>query len=290
MKTFYGIKEKEQWSSKEGILDEKTFVKNKSDFNNLKIDFFVEGDEVFCKEDGEYYYYSASETKDTTTSYFHKTISEYINTYYRVGSYFITEDDSDPNTLFGGSWQKLQEGQYPIVAGELIPADLDTTQNHMNLTVTPQPKKLTDGEITINETTLSLSQIPSHKHDATITGGAHSHSSSVSITSAGGHTHTWSDYYNYNTVLLTKGSAVGGWQNNSSTRTSNSISHSHSISLTNAAASLSISNITYPSIGGGGGHTHTPTLTDTVFKAESSDITTQVRPRAYCVNIWLRIS
>lgn len=289
MKKFYGIKEKEQWSSKEGILDEKSFVKNKSDFNNLKTDFFVEGDEIFCKEDGEYYYYSASETKDTITGYFHKSIDIYINTYYRVGSYFITEDNSDPNSLFGGTWEKLQEGQYPIIAGELIPANLDTTTNHLNLSVTPEPKKITAGAITIDGTSLSLSQLPSHKHNATITGGSHQHSTTASTSANGSHSHTWSDYYNYDSVVLQKGSSSGGWQNTSTTQTSNSYTHSHTITISNASANVNITSKTEPSQGGGATHTHTPTLTDTEYVTESADITTQVRPKAYCVNIWRRI-
>ena len=75
---------------------------------------------------------------------------------YPVGSIYLSINSTNPSTLFGGTWQRI-DGYY-LYAGP------DSTLNQ------------TGGSWTTGSTTLSIEQIPSHSHNVAVTSsGAHSH-------------------------------------------------------------------------------------------------------------------
>lgn len=67
----------------------------------------------------------------------------YPNAYYKVGDVFITTNEENPATRFGGTWQKLPDETYLMTAS------------------TKYKVKSTGGE---NQHTLTVNEIPSHQH------------------------------------------------------------------------------------------------------------------------------
>ena len=85
------------------------------------------------------------------------TQSEVFNFIYPIGSIYMSLNNTNPSTLFGGTWEAIQD-RFLLGAGN-------------NYAVSA-----TGGETTV---TLNANQIPSH-----------SHSFSATTTGAGGHSHT----------------------------------------------------------------------------------------------------
>lgn len=67
----------------------------------------------------------------------------YPNAYYKVGDIFITTNEENPADRFGGTWEKLPDETFLMTSSS-------------NYAV-----KSTGGE---NEHTLTINEIPSHKH------------------------------------------------------------------------------------------------------------------------------
>lgn len=135
---------------------------------------------------------------------------------YPVHSLYISFNNTDPGTLFGGKWEALPEGYFLIGAGTAYPAGS------------------TGGEKTH---TLTVSEMPSHTHSgSTDTDGSHYHGSGWGEhTSTGNPAQGW-----YNTSNSQFGSRGGVDYDNSQTRTTSGGSHTHSATIDNA--------------GGGGAH------------------------------------
>ena len=86
---------------------------------------------------------------------------------YPVNSVYMSFDDTDPSTIFGGTWERVQ-GKFLLGASDSY--NLGTT----------------GGEATH---TLSVNEMPTHNHTASST-SAGSHSHTATVQSSGDHTHT----------------------------------------------------------------------------------------------------
>lgn len=80
--------------------------------------------------------------------------SNILNSCYPKGSIYMSMDSTSPSTLFGGTWQALDEGRVLIGCNDSYPA------------------KSTGGEFTH---TLTTAEMPSHTHTMDIA-GEHTHS------------------------------------------------------------------------------------------------------------------
>ncbi len=90
---------------------------------------------------------------------------------YPVGSVYLSTSNTDPGSLFGGTWQRFGQGRVLVGVNES-----DSSFN--------QPQK-TGGEKTH---TLTTSEMPKHTHaGSTASAGSHNHSASSG--SAGAHSH-----------------------------------------------------------------------------------------------------
>ena len=228
----------------------------------------------------------------------------YFVPYFPVGSIYISVTNTNPSTIFGGTWERIQ-GKF------LIGAD-DSTYK---LGATGGSSSHTHTNSSTGSTTLTANQIPSHTHSV----GAHSHglnshthtyaksnstteSHTLTVSEMPSHTHShrvvkqyWSDLYNRDALgeLPSAVNAQGynqGWSsytggaNCANQSTGGGKGHTHSISTTSTntgAASGSTANssaFNTGATGGGTGHTHTMSAT-----GSSSNI-----PPYLSVYIWKR--
>lgn len=157
-----------------------------------------------------------------------------FNQIYPVGSIYMSMNPTDPGTLFGGTWQALNEGRVLIGANATYAAGS------------------TGGEATH---TLTTNEMPAHTHTgSTASAGSHTHTGSTS--SAGSHSHnsgvTDDVYHSFVQYTSYKNSSKYSFMNETShavnyqSTTSSGGSHSHSMSLNSA-----------------GSHTHTMNLNNT---------------------------
>lgn len=147
---------------------------------------------------------------------------------YPIGSIYMSTNSTDPGTLFGGTWQALNEGRVLIGASASHPA----------------------GETGGEEThTLTTREMPSHSHSgSTDSAGSHSHSGSA--TSSGDHKHsiTYGSGEQYSTMPQYDYYGTS----RSTMYTSSAGSHSHSVSIdSNGSHSHTV---TINSTGGGQAH------------------------------------
>ena len=98
--------------------------------------------------------------------------SEFLDLFYPVGSYYETSNSSfNPNTVWGGTWVLEAEGKVHVSAGSTY--TINSTGGAATRSYTPAGS--------VNNTTLSASQMPYHNHsiDAKTTAAAdisHTHS------------------------------------------------------------------------------------------------------------------
>lgn len=214
-------------------------------------------------------------------------------TIHPVGSVYMTFDSVNPSTLFGGTWEKIED-KFLLGSGtNAIGAE--------------------GGE---SEHTLTVAEMPSHTHNATISnGGEHNHpvtiksngnhTHTVTVASAGNHSHTPSktEYYftlNKNLddeaagdivarrknnlgsnggyyVMTTKGD-IDDLQNCATTSTDGAHTHNTTVSTTGAHTHET-------TVGGASAHTHTATVTSTGQGSSHNNM-----PPYLVVNIWRRIA
>ncbi len=193
-----------------------------------------------------------------------------INKVYPVGSIYISYSATNPQTLFGGTWEIFGKGQTLV--------GIDTTQTEFNslgksggaksISYTPSG--------TIGSTGLTVSQIPSHTHSISHTHTTpQTNTSTMSLTaqSAGAHTHTYSS-------VNTAPSNPMGWVNDgvqwaynlhSGYKTSESGAHTHSVTGTVTVPAMTTNSISTSTSGAAGkgttsdGHTHSFTGTATTL-------------------------
>lgn len=104
-----------------------------------------------------------------------KTLDKLFDLVYPVGSVYMSTNSTSPETLFGGSWTKIQ-GRFLWATGD-----------------TPM---VTGGSRTTDGTALTINQIPSHYHTL--------HGNSNVYSSAG------SGYWHYQSAI--EGYASGSWK------------------------------------------------------------------------------
>lgn len=215
---------------------------------------------------------------------------------YPIGSIYMSINDVDPATIFGGTWEKIADGTFLMASGN----------THAVGT--------TGGEA---EHTLSVDEMPSHNHSGSLSGataasaGSHSHSGSLSgsMGDAGTHSHergtmdiTGSFYNKKN--CYDDSSASGAitrsrgnnfeWQgtnsqnqdytvfnfkaaNNWTGKTSSTGSHSHSLS----GVKVSVSS--------GGSHTHSVSGSVSIGSTGGGNAHNNLPPYL-AVNIWKRVA
>lgn len=198
---------------------------------------------------------------------------EILNHAYPIGSIYISINDTNPATLFGGTWERFGKGK------TLISVDEDDTDF--------EEAQKTGGE---KEHTLSYAEMPmhnhmaytasagahshtgrtdangTHNHDATTeSGGAHTHTATTA--SAGSHSHTGTaasagahtHYFDYRDVYRIdargRGGIGSGYGTGNFYRTSSAGAHTHSVTTVSAGAHTHTT-----TIASGGTHTHTTTI------------------------------
>ena len=125
---------------------------------------------------------------------------------YPVGSYFISDNNTNPGTIFGGTWTRIQD-KVLVAAGSTYSAG--STGGNGTLTYTPAG---TNSGGAVGNTTLTIDQIPSHTHATQGTDAGHSFSiNNVTIgSSVLNFQYGSSIAYGTNLGSLVTGSAGGG--------------------------------------------------------------------------------
>lgn len=196
-----------------------------------------------------------------------------LNHAYPIGSIYISINDTNPSTLFGGTWERFGKGKTLISVDE-DDADFEEAQK-------------TGGE---KEHTLSYTEMPmhnhmayaasagahshtgrtdangTHNHDATTeSGGAHTHTATTA--SAGSHRHTGTaasagahtHYFDYRDVYgidaRGRGGIGSGYGTGNFYKTSSAGAHTHSVTTVSAGAHTHTT-----TIASGGAHMHTTTI------------------------------
>ena len=76
-----------------------------------------------------------------------------LDTFYQVGKVYISVDNVDPSTLFGGTWERIP-GQY------LMAGDPNSTMDHKNI-----GSYISSGwDKKVSGTAITLDQMPLHNH------------------------------------------------------------------------------------------------------------------------------
>lgn len=172
-------------------------------------------------------------------------ITALANLMYPVGSYYWSSDPTDPATLFGGTWEAV-ENKFIYAA----------SSSH--------PVGETGGAEAV---ALTLNQMPAHSHTAS-TGSAGGHTHSASTGSAGDHNHSTNIKGTTDEMagasltadgpFINRGIVSGGWMG-----TSTNGNHSHSVS-----------------IGSAGSHSHTVSVSSTGGSAAHNNMPPYIT--AYC--------
>lgn len=175
---------------------------------------------------------------------------------YPVGSIYISINDTNPSTLFGGTWERFAQGKTLVGVNE-SEDEFDTVQK----TGGEKTHKLTTTEMPAHNHTQAA-----HNHSGSAqSGGSHSHTASSNstgahnhggtIVSGGSHTHT---IYGYNWRTKRDGSysltadSDGNTLTSVQLVTSSSGGHSHTLTINNN------SNHSHTiTVNSGGSHTHT---------------------------------
>ena len=135
--------------------------------------------------------------------------SEIVNYIYPVGSLYWSSKNTDPATLFGGTWQRIKD-KFILAAGDTYAAGS------------------TGGAASV---ALTVAQLPAHNHSA-------------STNSTGSHTHTITLGYD-----VTDGSGYGKYMPQNTGKRNDTLtsswdgSHSHTVSVSNTGSGQSHNNM-----------------------------------------------
>ncbi len=233
-----------------------------------------------------------------------QTKKETLDKAYPVGSVYITEKNTNPSELFGGTWERYGVGKTLV--------GTDTTSNQ------------TGGSTTA---TITVENLPSHSHNI-----EHTHSTAqATIASSGAHTHTTTQATTY-TMSLTAGTSGSNHTHSTTAATLNfpisvsgltigwlstgiagyigggfHTSGTENVTITIPALSIASSgahshsvtgNITIPalSVASSGAHTHTvPSLSTNSISTKNSGATgggkaISVQDPYITVFMWKRVS
>lgn len=173
-----------------------------------------------------------------------------VDIIYPVGSIYMSVNNVNPGTLFGGTWQAIT-GRFLLAASSTYP--LGTTGGAAN-------KQLSVNEMPAHTHVASTADAGGHVHTATnANAGAHTHT--VTVQSNGAHTHT------------TSGTAASAG------------AHTHTISITNGAQSAGAHThgVTYAATSvsataaSNGAHTHGVSFPKTTIESTSAGAHTHTR-------------
>ena len=202
------------------------------------------------KSNGKGVAFGGFSTKENTLQcYWDLEVNNYkvatLDSVYPVGSIYISVVNTNPSSLFGGTWVAFASGR-TLVGVDTSQSDFSTVQK-------------TGGSSTV---TLTSSQMPSHTHSISHTHGlnSHKHSFSATTSSGGSHAHNWS--YDFDVAAgsarYSPHRAYGAGYGNDAVTSTNG-AHTHSVSGTTGAASGSTakaSTSTSGSAGSGGAHSN----------------------------------
>lgn len=210
-----------------------------------------------------------------------------INKVYPIGSVYLSMANTDPSTLFGGVWQKL-EGRFLLTSDSSRSAgDTGGSNDAVAIEHTHSGTAASSGSHSHGGTALSDG---SHTHS--ISGGSHSHSASSSTT--GSHTHSWGQYL-YRTYPTGSGwntseriAAISGGSTGGNGVTGSGGSHSHTITVSTSSSHSH-------TIGSSGSHTHTLDIDSdgshthsVTINSSGVDGTDKNMPAYLVVNAWQR--
>jgi len=213
------------------------------------------------------------ETDDNTISNLYSQINNYSNVtsidnaflrIYPVGSIYISVSNTNPSTLFGGTWVSFGSGR-SLVGIDTSNTNFDIveeTGGATSISYTPSG--------TVGNHTLTVDELPSHTH--TFTGTQHRHSAPVYSTGAG------------EFITVTPGFDVAINGTKRSWWTNNGTADKHFLALTTTySSSIGIGEYantnsvtaggTNSNTGGDASHTHTFTGTSTTLNVQDPYIT-----------------
>jgi hypothetical protein len=143
--------------------------------------------------------------------------SAQLNLIYPVGSIYMSVNSTNPNTLFGGTWQRIQD-RFLLASGSTYANGTtggNATHSHTN------PSTSYSGNT--GSTALTINQIPAHNHEYTDPGGNWSTTNTVA---GSGVVSTKNPIRNLTT-------SVGGSQGHTHT-----MNHTHSIGNTGSSSNM----------------------------------------------------
>lgn len=88
---------------------------------------------------------------------------EIFDLIYPIGSIYLSANNTNPGTLFGGTWEAISQGRCIVGAGA-VQANNDTSHGNTPAGAWTAQAGNMGGEITH---TLSVSEMPSHDHNVT---------------------------------------------------------------------------------------------------------------------------
>lgn len=233
--------------------------------------------------------------------------SQVFDVVYPVGSIYMSVNNVNPSTLFGGTWEQIS-GKFLLASSSGRAAG--TTGGAETVSYTPAGSvgnhTLTAAEMpahthtyaksaaTTGSTTLTTAMIPAHTHSY---GKANTKTGSTTLTvdQIPSHTHgftTWITKTNASAKTIGSGSAMGINPPDSFTTqaTGGGQGHTHDLSVINSTSG---------SAGSGGGHTHTISTASTASGSAGSGgahnhgftgtaATINKMPPYLVVNVWQR--
>ncbi len=189
---------------------------------------------------------------DGTCTKFSNQLQEFLLKVYPIGSIYISYNSTNPETLFGGTWEAYGKGQTLV--------GIDTNQTEFNTV------GKTGGEKTV---TLSTENLPAHTHDISHTHKtASTTTSTVSLTAQSATPkHTVTVKFHPNAVKKVSGGNIGVHSSSGTSTTTNPDSltitggaHTHSVTGTVTIPSLSTNSISTSISGSTGSGTAFSTL------------------------------
>lgn len=223
---------------------------------------------------------------------------------YPVGSIYMSVNSTSPATLFGGTWQQLQNR---FLIGASSTYAVNATGGATSVSYTPAGSNSGGA---VQNTTLTVNQIPSHNHTFTGSGNAaeavnvHTHTASVSThddthghtVSPHSHTFTYNKYPNNDNKKVAAGNdykvrdqaeQTDSTSFTGTTTSSYTGSHSHTVTLTpyNYVHTHDIG-VTGTIGNKGGGQAHGHGFTNPSFSGTAATIATM--PPYLAVYMWKR--
>ena len=197
------------------------------------------------------------EDYEETREDFEDLRDSFLDKTYPVGSIYMSKNNTNPGTLFGGTWVTWGNGRVPV--------GVNTSDSAFNTV------EKTGGEKTH---VLTIAEMPSHTHiqnahthsinhdhaSATAnSNGAHTHTFSGTTSSSGNHSHTagGGGFYAFGGEWTDVGPAQGGGYRTSfaTINTSTSGAHTHTYSGTTSSSGAHTHTVDLPSFSGTSGST-----------------------------------